>query len=460
MGNAVAYAALFAWPLVALVLFAKLPVHKAAIWTILGGYLFLPERTNIDLPLLPAFDKTFIPSAAALLLSLPVIRRNGGILSLLPKARVPRILVILYLLGPFATVLTNQDPDFVGVKFLPGHTLYDAFSFGLTRAVLIVPYLLAQRVMAGETQLRDLLEAIAIAGLAYSLPALFEVRMSPQLHTWIYGFFPHSFGQQVRFGGFRPVVFLGHSLKVGLFLAMTVVAAAALWRLRRHAVWASALVWLVVTLILAKTVGAIALAVLILPFALAPGLTPRRSLFLAAAVMVLLYPVLRGADLIPTGRIESLAAGISPARAQSVGFRFDNEDRLLARANERPLFGWGGWGRNRIYDPDTGHDISTTDGRWVIVTGSYGWLGYITEFGLLTWPLLLFGRRRPGAYAPAAGALGLVLTLNLLDLLPNAGLSPLTWILAGALTGHLARQPVRSALRPAGASPSHPEPAR
>ena len=34
------------------VLFRMLPTHKAIIWTILGGYLLLPERTGIDLPLL------------------------------------------------------------------------------------------------------------------------------------------------------------------------------------------------------------------------------------------------------------------------------------------------------------------------------------------------------------------------------------------------------------------------
>ena len=79
-----------------------------------------------------------------------------------------------------------------------------------------------------------MLRGLVVAGLIYSLPMLFEVRMSPQLHTWIYGYFPHSFGQQMRDGGFRPVVFIGHGLGVAFFVMTTVVAAAAFWRTGTH----------------------------------------------------------------------------------------------------------------------------------------------------------------------------------------------------------------------------------
>ena len=51
-------------------------------------------------------------------------------------------------------------------------------------------------------------------------------------------------------------------------------------------------------------------------------------------------------------------------RAGSLEFRLDNEDMLIARAMQRPLFGWGGWGRARVHDED-GKDISVTDGLWI-----------------------------------------------------------------------------------------------
>src|SRR6056297_2639840 len=227
MPNMIAYFALLVWPVVAVLLFRRLPLRRAIIWTVLGGYLLLPTRTGVDLPLLPAFDKIFIPAASALLLCLSRLRSP---LELLPRGPVPRLLAIVFLLGPFITVALNGAPVIFGPRVLPGLAPYDAFSFGLSHAVLLVPFLLGQRFLADEAALRDLLTAIAVAGVAYSLPALFEVRMSPQLHTWVYGFFPHQFLQQIRFDGFRPVVFLGHGLAVALFFSMAFLAAAALWK--------------------------------------------------------------------------------------------------------------------------------------------------------------------------------------------------------------------------------------
>ncbi|MEO1686278.1 MAG: hypothetical protein AAFU61_00050 [Pseudomonadota bacterium] len=441
MPNAIAYLALFAWPLVGMVLFHKLPTHKAIIWTILGGYLVLPVGAGIDLPLLPAFEKTFIPSATALLFCLP---RLGSLWELFPRERLPKTLTIIFLLSPFATVFTNGDPQIFGPRFLPGLRPYDAFSFSLSHAVSLVPFLLAQRFLRDEAALRDLLTALALAGLAYSLPALFEIRMSPQLHTWIYGFFPHSFAQQVRFGGFRPVVFLGHGLLVGLFFAMTALAALALARGHggpTRMAWAAAAGWLLITLALSKAVSGWGYTALLAPLILLAGPRLQRAALLVIGLVVLVYPALRGADLIPTDRVEVAAAAISEQRAQSFRFRLDNEDILLDRANERPLFGWGGWGRGRVYDPQTGDDISVTDGSWIITAGAYGWVGYVAEYGLLTGPLLLIGLGRRAGFA--AIALGLVLAANLIDLIPNSGLRPLTWLIAGSLAGTLAAQPRR-----------------
>ena len=44
-----AYIALFAWPLVVIVLFKRLSLQSALIWSILGGYLLLPEIIKINL---------------------------------------------------------------------------------------------------------------------------------------------------------------------------------------------------------------------------------------------------------------------------------------------------------------------------------------------------------------------------------------------------------------------------
>jgi hypothetical protein len=155
------------------------------------------------------------------------------------------------------------------------------------------------------------------------------------------------------------------------------------------------------------------------------------------AAIVLVYPMLRGVDLIPTERLVSIAEMVDESRAGSLQYRFDNEDMLLQRANERPLFGWGSWGRNRVFD-DAGRDISTTDGAWIITIGSYGWIGYLAQFGLLSGVLLLLVfQRRSYEISSVTAILMLVLAASLIDLLPNSFLSPIVLLMAGALWGRL-----------------------
>jgi hypothetical protein len=218
---------------------------------------------------------------------------------------------------------------------------------------------------------------------------------------------------------------------------MAVLAACALWRqaLRdrvQTAPWLAATLWLAVTLVLSRNLGATALALLFAPVLLFTP--PRLQVLIAVAFagMVLTYPMLRGAGLVPTDTIHALALSVSEDRAASLKFRFDNEDTLLARANEKPLAGWGTWGRNRIYDPDTGRDLSVTDGIWVITIGSYGWFGYLAQFGLLSVPILLL-IRRDSTLAPAASGMTLVMAANLVYLIPNSALSPIGWLAAGAI---------------------------
>jgi hypothetical protein len=148
------------------------------------------------------------------------------------------------------------------------------------------------------------------------------------------------------------------------------------------------------------------------------------------------YPMLRGAGWIPVDIAYDLALSVSEERAASLKFRLDNEDALLDRANQKPLAGWGSWGRNSIFDPETGEMTSITDGIWLNFIGVYGWLGYIGRFGLLTVPILLYALRRkslgPSMITPG---LTVLLAAMLIDLLPNSGLVNYVWLAAGAVAG-------------------------
>ena len=75
-------------------------------------------------------------------------------------------------------------------------------------------------------------------------------------------------------------------------------------------------------------------------------------------------------------------------------FRFMNEDLLAAKAMQRPVFGWGGWGRSRVFSEETGEDLTVTDGLWIIILGSSGFFGLITLMSMLLLPAILLRRLR------------------------------------------------------------------
>jgi hypothetical protein len=429
----IAYGALLAWPLITLVIFATVSLRKAIIWSLLLGYLLLPVRTAFDFPGVPALDKTSIANLSALI--------GAMMFSSRPILRLPREwwltgLMGVYVASPMATVIGNPDPLIYGDLVLQGLRPYDAFSAAAYKAIDLIPFMLGYNLLSRTQDRHQVLRAMVIAALGYSVLMLVEVRLSPQLHNWIYGFFPHSFGQQVRGEGFRPVVFLGHGLLVAIFSSMAVVSAAYLAKRREPLLGLPptvTLLYLAAMLFLCRSLGALVLAVGALAAIFL--LRGRRIAHVCAigALIVLSYPMLRGADLVPVQAFADQLKGVAADRAASFQVRIDNENALLERARERPLFGWGGFGRNRVYDDATGKDLSVTDGTWVIIIGTYGWVGYLASFGLICLPLITHGLRRRSQYDAVGAALSLVLLLNLLDLLPNSSLSPLTWLFAGAI---------------------------
>lgn len=436
------------WPLVVFWLFANRSPASAVVASILGAYLLLPRNYAIDLPAVPTFNKDSIPALAAVLAAAVMIK--GPRLQTLapamvlpglwPRGRMVRILSVMLLVGAVSTVLTNGDMLRYGPTTLPALRPYDAgSSLGFTLFGLL-PFLLARKYLAHPDAQKTLLVGMVAAGLAYSIPALYEVRFSPQLSRMFYGYFPHDWLQHLRAGGFRPVVFLEHGLWLAIFFCSSFLAALALWRSRSDDFrmrWFAASAWLFMTLVLSKGVGALGIGLLLGAMIL---FLPVRLQVVGAAVLsgiLLLYPMLRGADLVPTETALAWAERVDPARAASLRYRLDNEDILLAKANQRPAFGWGGWGRNRVYNAE-GRDVSVTDGHWVIVIGTRGWIGYLAEFGLLLIPMIMLGLRwKTLAPTPVTAGLAMALTANMIDLIPNGTLTPVTWLLAGALAGRL-----------------------
>lgn len=441
MPNSLAFLALIASPFAAALLFAYLRTDRALIWTLMLAYLLLPEPpAYYDFPLLPQLDKYTIPAMAAFAL---LLWRERFRAPLLPEHWLGKVLVAVFVFSPGVTAVLNSDVVQWGLIFLPGLGFKDGAGLVIGQCLLITPFLLARQFLASGGAQRELLVALMVGGLIYSIPMLIEIRLSPQLNFWVYGYYQHLFGQSLRAGGYRPVVFLYHGLWVAFFIMTATVSAWALWRssedqgrvrLMFFALYLSAI------LVLAKSFGALLFLLLLVPMimVLSPLMQIRAALLIG--ILAISYPLAKGIDIVPEQGLVSAAAQVDAERANSLQFRFDNENTLLDRASERPIFGWGSWGRNHIFDDVSGRILTVTDGRWIIVLGVYGWVGFLAEFGLLILPLVLLWREaglaRDTETTPYIGALSLLLAINIVDMLPNATLTPLTWLIAGALLGY------------------------
>ena len=291
MPNSLAYLTLMAWPLVVALMFHRWSAERALIWSILGAYLLLPPASHafIDPPAIPPLDKMSIPALAAYLcatqlrrLSVPLWPQNWG----------ARLLMLGFVLTPFGTILTNPEPVSVARDIpLPGLVLYDAVSVIANQAFVILTFALARALLFSAAAIRELLIALMLGGLAYSLPMLVEVRLSPQINIWVYGFFQHSFEQMMRQGGFRPIVFLAHGLWVAFFAMTAVLAATALAReaegpKRRRLLLAAG--YLLGVLVLCKSAGSLIYALALAPMLL---LLPQRWLLRVSLLMASFRPM-------------------------------------------------------------------------------------------------------------------------------------------------------------------------
>ncbi len=455
MGNSIAFMVLGSWPVVAAFIFARFTVERALILTVLAGYLALPPVTSINLPLLPDLEKNSMIALTATFGAL-LCKRHA-------ENAAPRLepwlgaLIVLWLVTPLVTAMTNTEPLVDGAVFRPGMSLSEGIANMLSAAIEIAPFLLGFWLLSSEKAIREWLFALVGAALIYSIPMMMEVRLSPQLNVWIYGFFAHDFSQTIRYGGFRPMVFLTHGLWVAMFTAMALMASAALLRIagpedraRRQLI----VIYLFAVLILCKSLASILYALALVPLILLAR--PHRQITVATvlAVAVLLYPLAQWLRIFPVEPLIDFLTGLDAERAHSLNFRFMNEFTLLDRATEKMLAGWGGWGRNQVVDPVSGLFVTVTDGYWIVVMTTFGLLGYVGSYGLLCGAVIRAGlAARKGVVSHASAGLAILLSASLVDLIPNATLVSLTWLSAGALTGYAVRgaQSTQSTAQPVAA---------
>ena len=205
-----AYLALLGWIPLGITMFAVVPARKAVAFIVVGGLLILPPYT-LDISGLPDYSRIMAASISVILGT--VIFAPDRFLNFRPRwFDLP---MLAWCFSSMASSLYNG----LGVYDGLAATLSQVLTWGL-------PYLIGRIYFGNPEDLRYFAVAVVIGGLAYVLPCLYEVRMSPKLMKDIYGI---SQLGAIRFGGCRPTVFFWTGLELGMWMTATSLVAWWLW---------------------------------------------------------------------------------------------------------------------------------------------------------------------------------------------------------------------------------------
>ncbi len=443
--NAFATVVLLAWPLAMGFLSILLPVRKVVILSIIGGNLFLPQ-TGIALPGFPNYTKPLAAGLGALLAAL--ILAAPKLFSWKPK--LIDIFFFAFLVAPGISSVMN------------GLGAWDATAVTINRFLEWgVAYWIGRALFQDQDAIKEIAIGFVLGGIAYAPLCIWESVMSPQLSHQIYGFRPSDFGMTRRMGGWRPMVFMQHGLAVGAWMASAALVAWILFRSKVITKVASIPMSVIALGLVVVTIGLRSTGAALLLIGLIAAVEFVHATKLKIALLVLI--------LLPTGYIGmrtlgwegqemiQAAAIFGPDRESSLAMRLENDTIIVERAMQRPVFGWGGWGRWRVRD-DAGVDITVSDSWWAILAGTTGLFGLVAAYGTFVAPLFILIKRKTQkqifAGTQAAGwAIGFALLLFVLDTLANAMPNTSFMLAAGAMSSFVVNKQFKA--RP---TQQHPNP--
>jgi hypothetical protein len=326
--------ALASWLVVGTFLMAGKDGAKGFSLNMLLALMVLPAGFELNLPFMPRlgrFDMAIFSAVAGTVLF------HAHTLSRFRPRWFDGIIVVVL-------VMT------VSTSVVNGHGFYDGIvnAFNDTMAFVISFFLF--RIYLGTPKgFRTFLVVLVWCSVVYTPLALWEWRMSPQIHTTLYGYFQHSFLQHARWGFYRPVICFGHGLQLGRFFAFA--AFLALFPLRdvfRKQVTGGQWLFLV-------PMAGLALSMSFSPYMLFAGLCVmyvlmRRALWLGyvlpGVAAVYVFIVFMGYN--PLYGMVDLFASVSVDRAESFRYRLDALNEYRVNILQQPILGWGGWGNGRI----------------------------------------------------------------------------------------------------------------
>jgi hypothetical protein len=354
--------ALFGWIAVGLLLFSIWPARRALITCVIAGTLFLPNA-GYTVPIIRAYDKQTAITLSAFVCAFMFAPRS--ILAFRPHwVDIP---MAVWCLVPIASSLTN------------GLGLYDGLSDAMGQFMLWgLPYLLGRMYLTDLDAARDLMIGLFLGGVFYVPFCLWEMKGGPFWHVKLYGFYPHNYWEQLKPGGWRPSVFFIHGLWLAGYMACAGIAGACLafgGRIKR--ILRVPVSWLAVILglVIMRLQSNGAMVLFALSVAVLFWRKWRNGLVLCLILGPILYMGLRVSGMWSGEVLVTMAeegGGSNPAG--SLNTRLELENRIIGHAMNRPLFGWGGWGRSMAIQSDTGRG-TWTEGVWTMAVGRHGLVG-------------------------------------------------------------------------------------
>ncbi len=425
---------MLAWLPFVMALFLLTTPKRAVLWSFFLAWLFLP-MAKYDFPNIPTYTKMTATSFGVLL---GVLLFDPGRLMTFKPRWIDLPLVLFATVAPVMTTLTNSPP------MTPRDAISEALALG---TVWLMPYFIGRLYFTTLKDMQVLALCFVAGALAYVPICWFEARMSPQLHRWVYGFHAHHFVHAVRGGFFRPRGFMQTGLMTGMWMCAAALIAWCLWiartpfRLGGYQVqpwWVVAI--LGVTALICNSLGALVLAFGGFCVLLATRLGGTRAFMIMLLCVAPVFIAVRSQNFWTGEGLISFVQSISADRAQSLEYRFDNDTQLADKAMRKPLFGWGGYGRNLVRD-EWGNRTAT-DGMWIILFGKMGFVGLIPFFLALVMPALLFMKRYPPRvwFTPSIAPVTVLVTVLVLyqvDCLLNAMENPMFILFAGGLCSML-----------------------
>lgn len=406
---------MFGWPILAVALIGLLEQRRAVLISFIGAWLFLPVA-QFPFPGLPDYTKESAASFGVMVGTLLFAR------SRLLRLRIHwiDIPVIVFCLWPVTSSYTT------------GKGSWDAISAVIGQFIVWgMPYLFGRVYFNDLRSIRLLTNAMIVGGLIYVPLCLIEIRLSPQLHMWIYGYYQHSFEQTIRFGGFRPTVFMQHGLAVAMWMISTTLMALSVQSTRAiRQICGLSLHYIVPTMImtciLCKSTGALVLLFVGVATCLLANLLQNTWPLIGLSACVPFWMVGRTFNWFNGQVISDLFANISSDRAGSFTARLIQEDEFLVSVFQHPICGGSRWVPNGA------------DQLWLLCFWSFGAIGLAALTTVFLLPGVVILRRfrteqlRQPELSPLIG-MSVVLILHMMDNLANSMTNPIFTLIAGSL---------------------------